>query len=81
MINMLRMPTEMRNTTTEVDESEVQHVDQRVADDETIYSGQMKIVFQDGNEKWVKHGTGTQQWPDMSKYVGDWRDDQATGRG
>ena len=29
----------------------------------------------------LKHGFGTQIWPDAAKYVGEWRDGKAEGKG
>ena len=29
----------------------------------------------------LKHGYGTQVWPDNAKYVGEWRDGKAEGKG
>ena len=29
----------------------------------------------------LKHGYGTQMWPDNAKYVGEWKDGKAEGKG
>ena len=29
----------------------------------------------------MRHGNGTQTWPDGSKYEGDWKNDKANGKG
>ena len=53
----------------------------REEEDGTIYTGQMKTEIQGGKEVLIKHGKGTQKWPDNSKYDGDWRNGYAQGRG
>jgi len=32
-------------------------------------------------ERWLRDGHGEQVWPDSAKYVGDWRDNKAHGKG
>ena len=81
MNNYLSNPKKMTIVLPSIDENEVRDVDKREEADGIIYSGQMKIIIEGGEERWLKHGFGTQLWPDLTKYVGDWRDDFATGRG
>ena len=33
------------------------------------------------NKTKLKHGFGTQMWPDNAKYVGEWADGKAEGKG
>ena len=40
--------------------------------DGAFYSGEMKKFSIDGNEELLKHGNGTQTWPDGAKYCGSW---------
>lgn len=43
--------------------------------DGSVYSGQISSLTS------LKHGTGTQVWKDGAKYVGEWRQGKAEGKG
>ncbi|CAD7935747.1 unnamed protein product [Amoebophrya sp. A25] len=59
----------------------------------SVYSGQWKRItlktsssenpskIEGTTTKWVRHGTGQMSWPDGTKYVGEWHDDKAHGKG
>ena len=49
--------------------------------DGAFYSGEMKKFSIDGNEELLKHGNGTQTWPDGAKYCGSWYKGKAQGHG
>lgn len=60
-----------------VHENEVTYRADQDFGDHIAYSGQLKFV--NGIE--VQHGRGKQNWPDGSKYEGEWRDGVAHGIG
>ena len=39
-----------------------------------VYKGELKDTL-------IRHGYGIQEWEDSSKYIGDWKDDKANGKG
>ena len=42
----------------------------------------MKLIRLPDNQRvWIKHGEGSQEWPDGAKYTGGWHEDQVQGEG
>ena len=39
------------------------------------------MIFINGTQEIIKFGLGTQVWPNGSKYVGNWRNNKANGKG
>jgi len=71
----------MKKQFQDVPAHEVEAVTNHEMPDGALYTGHMKRVQEGGENILVKHGRGTQQWPDGAKYEGDWRDGMAQGRG
>ena len=64
-----------------IDENEVSYRTDHDFGDHIVYSGQLKTIHTEGEPDYLQHGRGKQQWPDGSRYEGEWRDGMAHGIG